>query len=362
MEISPTAKKRVLIVDDSVFARKIVSDMLSASPALEVVGTAINGAEALILIEKLQPDVITLDIEMPGIDGLETLKRIMAEHPTPVVMLSSLTLSGASESIQALSIGAVDIMAKPHGSHNLGMSVAQRDEIIGKVIAAADVRLSALLPIQSISRPQIQRKAAAIANFPVIAIASSTGGPRALRTIVPNLPTDSGAAYVIIQHLPEGFSGPLAKDLNNMTELNVRESSDGDCLNAGDLIFARAGYHTVFDKNSKIHLTTDPPLWGVRPSADITMISMVPVYGSRMIGAILTGMGHDGTDGVRHIKKAGGYTIAEHESSCVVYGMPRAAFESGYIDKVAPLASISDVISEAIFQSVGSAYKRRNAA
>lgn len=154
MAISPTVKKRVLIVDDSVFARKIVSDMLSASPALEVVGTAVNGADALILIEKLQPDVITLDIEMPGINGLETLKRIMAEHPMPVVMLSSLTLSGASESIQALSIGAVDIMAKPHGSHNLGMSSVQRDELIDKVIAASNVRLSTLLPIRSVSQPK----------------------------------------------------------------------------------------------------------------------------------------------------------------------------------------------------------------
>ncbi|MCX6343710.1 MAG: CheB methylesterase domain-containing protein [Armatimonadetes bacterium] len=196
----------------------------------------------------------------------------------------------------------------------------------------------------------------------MIAIASSTGGPRALRIIVPNLPTDSGAAYVIIQHLPEGFSGPLARDLNNMTALNVRESAEGDRLKPGDLIFARAGYHTIFDKKGDIHLTTDPLYLGVRPSADITMISMVPVFGSRLIGVVLTGMGHDGTDGVRHIKKSGGFNIAEHQSSCVVYGMPRAAFESGCIDKVAPLTSISDVISEAIFRSTISACKQRNAA
>lgn len=355
-------KKRVLVVDDSVFARKIVSEMIAASPSLEVVGMAKNGTEALSMIEKLSPDVVTLDVEMPGINGIETLKRIMAEHPTPVVMVSSLTTSGAQESIQALKIGAVDIMAKPHGSHSLGMTPAQRDELVSKVIAAADVKLANLLPVR---KPKEVTKTLlppiSPTHYPVVAIASSTGGPRALRTIVPGLPTTAGVAYVIVQHLPAGFSKPLAEDLNEMTPLNVRESETGDMLRPGDLIFAKAGFHTVFERNGQVRLTSDPPLWGVRPSADVTMASMVPVFGSRLIGVVLTGMGHDGANGVRLFKEAGGLAIAEHESTCVVYGMPRSAYETGAVENMVPLTGMPDAINEAIVRSLKSLRKNKAA-
>lgn len=361
--VPATSRKRVLIIDDSVFARKIVSDMLSSSAALEVIGSATNGTEALSMIKSLNPDVVTLDVEMPGINGIETLRRIMAEHPTPVVMLSSLTVNGASESIQALSIGAVDVMAKPHGSHALGMTGGQREELVAKVLAAADVRLANLIPKpERTARQPVLRVAQSSINFPIVVIASSTGGPRALRTIVPDLPDTAGAAYVIVQHLPEGFSGPLAQDLDKVTHLNVRESSEGDLLNAGDAIFARAGYHTVFERGGRMRLTVDPPLWGVRPSADVTMASMVPMYGPRLIGVVLTGMGRDGANGVRLIKDAGGVTIAEHESSCVVYGMPKSAAETGAVDRVVPLPSVPDAVQDALLQVAKNLRRHRPAA
>jgi len=356
------SRTRVLVVDDSVFARKIVSDVLASSPAIDVVGTAVNGTDALAQIPKLKPDVVTLDVEMPGINGLETLKRIMAECPTSVVMVSSLTVSGARESIQALSFGAVDVMSKPHGSQAMGMTQSMRDELIGKVLAAAGARLDNLRPAPaSIVRSKLPRVQSVVSGFPVVAIASSTGGPRALRAIVPLLPTDGGVAYVVVQHLPEGFSAPMVRDLDTVTELNVRESSDSYSLMSGDLIFARAGLHTIFEHGGRTRLSADPPLWGVRPSADVTMASLVPVYGPRLIGVVLTGMGRDGANGIRLIKQAGGLTIAEHESSCVIYGMPKSAVETGAVDTIAPLDQVATAIHQAITQVVTSP-RRRSAA
>ncbi|MFQ3549834.1 MAG: CheB methylesterase domain-containing protein [Armatimonadota bacterium] len=183
---------------------------------------------------------------------------------------------------------------------------------------------------------------------PIVIIASSTGGPRALRTVVPHLTRDAGVSYVIIQHLPEGFSGPLAEDLNNCSELDVIEPEDGHMLMPGQALFAKAGYHLVFDATSRAKLTKAPPLWGVRPSADITMVSAVEVFGSRLISVVLTGMGRDGAEGTKLIKKAGGVTLAEDESTCVVYGMPRAAFETGCVDKVVPLNKMAEVVNDTI--------------
>lgn len=344
-------KKRVLVVDDSVFARRIVSDILSFSPDLEVVGTAVDGRNAMRLAHELKPDVITLDIEMPGLDGIETLKRIMDECPTPVVMVSSLSTTGAQISIKALSIGAVDVIAKPHGGHSIGLT-SQRDELIAKVIAAAKVDVLNLTPPnrQPIlpHKNKTYHKNARLSNFPIVIIASSTGGPRALRNVVPQLSADNGAAYVVVQHLPEGFAGPLANDLNNYSDLEVRETFEGDTISPGELIIAKPGYHCVFNRIGSVKLTLDPTLWGVRPSADITMASAVTVFGKRLIGVVLTGMGRDGANGIRLIKQAGGTTLAEDESTCVVYGMPRSAYETGAIDRVIPLHKMADAINTAV--------------
>lgn len=355
------SRKRVLIVDDSVFARKILSDLFSSSPRIEVVGAASNGGEALAMVEKLKPDVVTMDVEMPGIDGIETVKRLMAQSPTPVVMLSSLTERGAKTSMLALRAGAVDVMAKPHGSHSMGLAI-HREELINKVLAAANVDRARLCPVLAPKcLPKAVQRTQASSAFPVVIIASSTGGPRALRMLIPGLTAAAGVAYVVVQHLPEGFSGPLAEDLNSTTSLNVRECTEGDVLRPGDLLFARGGYHCQFDKGGRVRLNQAPPLWGVRPSADVTMASAVPVFGSRLIGVVLTGMGRDGADGIRLIKQVGGSTLAEHESSCVVYGMPRVAIESGMVDTVAPLEKMADAINATVM-SCAKPNRRRHAA
>lgn len=355
-------KKRVLVVDDSVFARKIISDIIGSSPELTVAGAAASGKEALPLVERLRPDVITLDIEMPGIDGIETLRRIMQERPTPVLMLSSLTSRGAKESIVALRLGAVDVMAKPHGSHSIGLT-ALRDELIAKVLAASRVDVSHLGPVaaprqRAASPPRARTAAVRPSAYPVVIVASSTGGPRALRMLVPGLTSQAGAAYVIVQHLPEGFSGPLAVDLDACTDLRVREASDGDSLHPGDVLLARAGYHLTFADAATVRLAKTPPLWGVRPSADVTMVSAVPILGSRLIAVVLTGMGRDGADGLRLIKQAGGVTLAEHESSCVVYGMPRTAAETGAVDVVAPIEAMAEAVNSAVIKVARLGHRR----
>jgi two-component system chemotaxis response regulator CheB len=350
MNTLSSAKKRVLVVDDSVFARKITTDILSASPDLEVVGFAVNGLDALKRVKELKPDVVVLDVEMPKLNGIETLRRIMQEQPTPVLMLSSLTTEGAAESLQALRYGAVDVMAKPNSSLGLGMSVLS-DDLVAKVCAAAEVEVSHLGPAPNAPpHPHVQSSRPPIVKFPIVMIASSTGGPRALRNLIPDLTDSDGVAYVIVQHLPPGFTGPFARDLDTLTTLNVRESSGGDTLKPGDVMFAKSGFHTVFDKCGNVHLTSDPTLWGVRPSADVTIASAVPVFRNRLIGVILTGMGRDGANGMKMIKEAGGVTLAEHESSCVVYGMPRVAIEMEVVDAILPLQHMAEAISATVWK------------
>lgn len=350
----PKSMVRVLVVDDSVFARKIVSDLLDSSPQITVIGTATNGIEALAKVEELSPDVVTLDVEMPKMDGIETLRQLMLTHPTPVVMVSSLTVAGARESMTALRLGAVDVMAKPHGTHSIGLT-AQADDLIAKVLAAAEVEVANLVPLVPLAPPSRPRKSLPAqrvdADFPIVIIASSTGGPRALRSVIPALSASSGAAFIVIQHIPPTFSAILAQDLNGISELTVREAADGDRPEPGTLLFAKAGYHLVASRSHAMNLSLAPPLWGVRPSADVTMVSAAAVFGARLVGVILTGMGSDGAAGIQAIKERGGITIAEHESTCVVYGMPRVAIESGAVDVIAPINRIPEAIAAAIHSS-----------
>lgn len=344
-----STKKRVLVVDDSVFARKVISDIIASGPELSVVGTAKDGLDALRKVEELRPDVVTLDIEMPKLDGIETLKQLMSSRPTPVVMVSSLTTQGAKESMMALRLGAVDIVAKPHGTHSMGLA-AQANDLIDKVLAAADARLtsSPIVHPPMHKAPRTQRPSA---DFPVVVIASSTGGPRALRMVVPALGDGDGAAYIIVQHLPIGFSTTFSYELDELSEMTVREAEDGDVPRPGEILFAKAGYHMVLGRRGAVHLSLAPPLWGVRPSADMTMSSAAVCYGHRAVGVVLTGMGNDGAAGMQDIKTHGGTTIAEHESTCIVYGMPRVAIESGVVDVVQPIEKIPGAISAAVFRT-----------
>lgn len=339
-------KYTVLVIDDSVFVRKIVVDILNSSSELEVIGTAVNGQEGLRKTKELRPDVVTLDIEMPVMDGISTLKKIMAECPTSVVILSSLTIEGAAETVKAFRYGAAEIITKP-----LSLS-SHAQELIEKVISAAKADVNKLIPPNNnnvnakIKKPQYAHERSD--NSPVVIIASSTGGPKALRTILPYLSNENNGSYIVVQHLPEGFSAPMAKDLNNLTPLNVKETEAGYFLTPGDMLIAKSGHHTVIENDGSISLNQAPPLQGMRPSADITMISASEAFGKSLIGVVLTGMGRDGTNGIISIKKAGGITFAEDESTCVVYGMPHSAYETGCIDKLIPLTQMADAINNAI--------------
>jgi len=341
--------KRVLVVDDSVFARKIVSDIINSSPELTVAATASDGEEALALIDELRPDVVTLDVEMPKMDGIETLRQLMERRPTPVLMISSLTAEGTKESIRALNLGAVDVMPKPHGTHSIGLG-QHREELISKILAASQISVSALSqrhePLITAPRRGLPRREGA---FPVVMIASSTGGPRALRLVLASLSGEDRAGYVIVQHMPAGFTRSLAESLNEITSLEVREAEPGDVPSPGTALLARAGLHCVFSGKGSVEHNTAPPLWGVRPAADVTFASAVTALAGRLVGVVLTGMGRDGANGLKLIRDSGGITIAEDQSTCVVYGMPRAAAEAGAVDRVVPLPGMADAIRDSVF-------------
>jgi two-component system, chemotaxis family, protein-glutamate methylesterase/glutaminase len=352
---------RVLVVDDSAFMRRVVSDAIGAESDMELIGTAVNGLDALVKIEQLQPDVVTLDVEMPEMDGLTALRHLMARYPRPVVMLSSLTQAGAVTTVRALTIGAVDFVGKPSGAISLDFHRV-REELVQKIRAAArakvrgsavGARVSALPVARSVTPPLVlstgPRPLAFGTPFDrLVVIGSSTGGPRALGTVVPELPNDGRTAYLIVQHMPAGFTRSLAERLDSMTELSVREAESGTHLAAGTILVAPGDYHLRVGPRAAIQLDQEPKVHGVRPSVDVTLYSVAPHFGSRTVAAILTGMGSDGAAGAAAVRTAGGLVIAEDESTCVVYGMPRAVVERGGADRVAPLEQVAPAIAQCL--------------
>ncbi len=343
---------RVLIVDDSAYMRHVISQHLNAAPGLSVVGAARDGREALDLIPALDPDVITLDVDMPRLDGLATLREIMAHFPRPVVMLSGLVTESANETVQALTWGAVDFVAKPSLRANVA---AVMNDVVAKVrlAASAQVQPLALSPAIARTRPFIQRPltpavARRAAPDKVIVMGASTGGPRALTTVLAALPADLPAAILIVQHMPVGFTRPLADRLNKISPLAIKEAEAGDALEAGQALLAPAGFHMTLDEHGRIALNQNPPLHGVRPAMDVTMAAVAQRYPGAAIGVVLTGMGSDGRHGSALIHAAGGQVIAEAESSCVVWGMPRSVAEAGLADAVVPLPEIAAAIRHAV--------------
>ncbi|MBI3762772.1 MAG: chemotaxis response regulator protein-glutamate methylesterase [Chloroflexi bacterium] len=344
---------RVLVVDDSAYMRFTLSKYLSEAPGLAVAGTARDGAEALELILKLQPDVVTLDVEMPHMDGLTALREIMTSCPLPVVMLSSLTTEGASETVQALTWGAVDFVAKPSAKANVAVIM---EEVVGKVRAAAQARVSRVACRVSrvvtchsspVTRHSFTTRALRSGDK-VVVIGASTGGPRALYTVVPQLPKNLAAAVLIVQHMPVGFTRSLAERLNAVSPLAVKEAGPGDALEVGRALLAPGGFHMTVDADSRVALNQAPTVHGVRPAVDVTLTSVAQRLGARSVGVILTGMGRDGTDGAGLIHRAGGRVIAEDESTCVVWGMPRSVAEAGVADVIAPLAEIPAAIERMV--------------
>lgn len=346
---SSEAPIRVLVVDDSAFMRFAITKCLSEAAGIHVVATARDGIEALDLIRKLSPDVVTLDVEMPRLDGLATLREIMANFPRPVIMLSSVTTEGSRETIQALTYGAVDFVPKPDVKANIN---AIMDSLVDKIRRAARARVFALPKRQSTERPPQPSASKPTRSLSkrdrVVVIGSSTGGPRALNMVVPLLPRQLPAALLIVQHMPVGFTRSLAERLDSESEISVKEANPGDMLEVGCGLVAPGGFHMVLDANGKINLNQNPPVHGVRPSVDVTLASVAQHFGASSIAVILTGMGNDGTNGAALIRSAGGYVIAEDESTCVVWGMPRSVAEAGIAHAVLPLPQIAHAITKMI--------------
>lgn len=342
---------RVLIVDDSAFMRFSIAQQLSEDPGIQVVGSAGNGMEALRLIPQLQPDVITLDVEMPHMDGLATLREIMKNFPRPVIMFSSLTHEGTSETIQALMLGAVDFIPKPANRLDIRGVMG---EIIARIKSAASARVK---PVQSYlfktvsSQSAVQPEKSVRAyqrTAPVVVIGSSTGGPGALSEIIPALSPNLPSPILIVQHMPPGFTRSLSDRLNSISRLKVKEAEAGDALMAGQALVAPGGLHMLLDENERITLNQRPAVHGVRPAVDVTCNSLAQHFGGNVLGVILTGMGSDGTLGMSILHDLGGYVIAEHESTCVVWGMPRSVVEAGAASIVLPRPQISKAIEAAI--------------
>jgi two-component system chemotaxis response regulator CheB len=343
---------RVLVVDDSAYMRFAISKALSESPGLEVIGAAPDGQEALRLIPQLRPDVVTLDVEMPRLDGLSALREIMARHPLPVVMLSSLTVEGARETVQALTLGAVDFVGKPTAKANIA---AVMDEVSGKVRAAAGARVTQLRP-RATEAPGTRAAPARPAKTTrplragdkVVVIGSSTGGPRALQTVVSSLAADWPAAFFIVQHMPVGFTRSLAERLDSLSPLAIKEAEPGDAPEVGRALVAPGGFHMTLDGQGRVSLNQNPTMHGVRPAIDVTLSAVAQRYKSAAVAVVLTGMGRDGTQGASLVRAAGGRVIAEDESTCVVWGMPRSVMEAGVADDVTPLPEVAHLIGRAV--------------
>ncbi|MEI6136163.1 MAG: chemotaxis response regulator protein-glutamate methylesterase [Chloroflexota bacterium] len=332
-----------MLVDDSSTMRSALRRRLEADGSIEVVGTARDGVEALELIQRLRPDVVTLDVEMPHLDGLATLDRLMTVCPTPVVMVSGLTRAGADSTIRALELGAIDFIEKSA----LAPGRSDGGDLIAKV------RLAALapMPLPAIGAPRRRGpRASGDERWSdcVVVIGASTGGPRALHSVIAGLPASLEVPVVVVQHMPPGFTRSLAARLDAVGPLRVREAATGMSLAPGEVLVAPGGHHLEFGADGEVTLTCGASELGARPSVNVTMASVARLPRANPVGVILTGMGSDGTRGAALIRRAGGYVISEAQSTCVVYGMPRAVVEAGQADEVLPLGAIADGIARQV--------------
>lgn len=409
---------RVLVADDSSFMRKVLSDLFTEAPDFEVVGTAANGKEAVTQVLKLKPDVVTMDVNMPVMDGLKAVEAIMTDCPTPIMMFSSLTKEDADETVKALSLGAVDFMCKAGGS------ISKIDSIAGEILekcrnaskanvkkfginnnilekkqeagnlkrinilekkdynlsgnnsstaTSAASRLRGLRltaePVPPVSaklkshssaadriakreNPYLKMRAAnsGRSGNKLVVLGTSTGGPKALQAVVPKLPADMPCGMVIVQHMPAGFTKSLAERLDYSSQVTVKEAEDNDPILPGYVYIAPGNYHleiTGSGPQRVISLNQKPPVGSHRPAVDPTFESVVQ-YGSDVVSVILTGMGCDGSAGMKKIKEAGGYVIAESKESCIVYGMPKAVVDAGIADEVLPVEQVADAIVNAV--------------
>lgn len=342
---------RVLVVDDSAFMRKLITEIINAEPDLEVAGFARNGEDALNKLSRLEVDVVTLDVEMPVMDGLETLERIMSENPLPVVMLSSRTRRGSETTLKALSLGAVDFVSKPAGAISLELdSIAK--ELTDKIRCA----VLAQLPAKKKAAPQ-GAKPPVLPKLPplapgaasrIVVIGSSTGGPKALEEVFAHIPPNLPAGIVVVQHMPKDFTRSFAERLNSLFPFPVKEAEAGDLVENGRVYIAPGDFHLTIGQDRRIHLNQGERVMFLRPAIDVTMENLPAVYGDKIVGVILTGMGRDGAKGMAKIKQAGGVTIAQDKNTATIYSMPKAVAEEGNADYILPLEKIGGVITDLV--------------
>lgn len=390
------SKIKVLVVDDSAFMRKVIKDMVESEPNLEVVGVARNGQEAIQKVPELKPDVVTLDVEMPVMDGLDTLTELVGKYKLPVIMLSSTTSAGAENTLIALERGAFDFIAKPSGSISLDLHKV-KGELLEKIHLAFNNahKISATTSYKfdrykhtkptlynkqvinkpAVEKPVVEKQSPRFMKPPlappvnnvnvnavdsklknIVLIGTSTGGPKALQRVLTSLPRLENTAVLIVQHMPASFTQSLAKRLDQLSPHDVVEASNGELIRGGTVYIAPGGFHMTIkalsQKKYAIHLDQEPPRGGHRPSVDVMYESATVIKDLKMVSVIMTGMGKDGTEGLRKLKqvKTNVYSIAEDESTCVVYGMPRSVVEANLINEIAPLDQIHLALQRMILE------------
>lgn len=364
-------KISVMVTDDSALMRRMITDMINMEEDMEVIDVAKNGQELLEKLKGKVPDVITLDVEMPKMNGIEALKEIINNKlKTKVIMLSSLTKDGAETTMECLELGAIDFVPKPSGS--ISLNITQVKELLASKIreAALSRRVSPYKKpernserkkeinnsvrewntLKVSSEPASASRLGRIQNknkISAVVIGASTGGPKALFDVITKLPENLNVPVLVVQHMPEGFTRSFAERLNKFSNLSVVEAADGMRVVKGIVYIACGGKHMTVEKG-KIKLNMEPAIWGVRPAVDKLFLSAVEEYKENILGVILTGMGRDGAEGIKNIKMAGGHTIAEDESTCVIYGMPKAAVQTNMVDEVVPLYEINERIADIV--------------
>ncbi len=351
-------KINILVVDDSAFMRKSISIMLESDEEIKVIATARNGEEGYDMAKKLRPDLITMDIEMPKMDGLTALQKIMKDCPTSVIMISSLTTEGADSTIKALEYGAVDFIPKELSYINVNIIKIREDLIrkIKEIVKQSSLqerlrKLRKLNPVSSkgIDFPSV--KSLPRNGYKAIALGISTGGPLSLQKIIPNISTKINCPVFIVQHMPPKFTKSLADRLNSLSKLEVKEAENNEVIRNGVVYIAPGGFHMTLSKKNIgtffVSISEEPSTTLHRPSVDVMINSVVDIFGKNTLGVIMTGMGKDGLEGIRKLKGAGGYCLAQDESSSVVFGMPKAVIDAGFADVIAPLDNISEIINRA---------------
>ncbi len=362
-------KIKIIVVDDSAFMRKAISDMIESENNFEVIAKLRDGRELIEKIDKYTPDLITLDVHMKDLGGLETLKELKRLGKSyPVLMVSSATTEGSELTLECLDNGAISFVTKPSGSISLDIIKVKKDliEEIKSITSNVNSRRKivgvdnrtiyksnndiTVSNSDSIKEKDIRSLSTTFKNkrIDAVVIGASTGGPKALQEVLTKLPSDLSVPVFVVQHMPEGFTKVFSERLDKACKMTVVEASEGMGINRNTIYIAKGGQHMTVGSNNMIHLNEEPAIWGVRPAVDKLFNSAIKVYGGNLISVILTGMGRDGADGTGNIKDNGGITISEDKSSCTIYGMPKAAFETGKVDLVVPLGEVANAIIKII--------------